>query len=588
MQLAAFFYNQMILQGKGTAQGVAVGRVYVYNEKFNIPKESLVSSGKEQSHLDRYYSIKKEALNELDKIKKSMEDVDPLKAEIFDAHKEIVEDIIINEEIPARILNERWTGDWAIYHVYETVIGVLKKTPDPLIAERAADFDDVRAMLLRLWYGQKSSSLSDLKEPCIIAAREIKPSGAAGINTGKVLAIITEEGGVTSHAAIIAKSFGIPAVLGVEGLLNHVKQGQYAAVDAEKGSVIIDPEEEIIKSYRKKSGELSRGRKDTDAFLKKEGRTACGVKIDIGLNISSANDNELNAQSYTDSVGLFRTEFLFLGRNTLPSEEEQFNAYRKVLKTFGKRPVILRVLDIGGDKKISSVEQKQEDNSFLGNRGIRFCFSYPDIFKTQLRAALRASAYGNLWIMLPMIGSLDDIKKSKEIIEEVKDQLKKEKVQIGGVKTGIMIEVPSIALTAAFAAKEADFASIGSNDLCQYLCAADRMNAAVENYYQSYHPAVFKVIKDAVSAFKTLEKPISICGEMGSDPLAVKALIGCGLRKFSMGAASVAAVKKAVAGVTVAQTEEIARKILEMSTASEIENFLNSSYNVNGTSKSSG
>jgi phosphotransferase system enzyme I (PtsI) len=566
----------MILQGKGTAQGIAVGRVHIYNEKFNIPAESTVPVGKEQAQLDRYYSIKKQALAELEKIKRSLEDVDPLKAEIFDAHKEIVEDIIINEEIPARILNERWAGHWAIYHVYETVIGVLKKTADPLIAERAADFDDVRAMLLRLWYGQKSSSLSELKEPCIIAAHEIKPSGAAGINSGKVLAILTEEGGVTSHAAIIAKSFGIPAVLGVNGLLSHVKQGQYVAVDAEKGTVIIDPEEEVIKSYLKKSGDLSRNKKDTEVFLKKEGRTACGAKIDIGLNISGTDDEELNAHSYTDAVGLFRTEFLFLGRDTLPSEEEQFIAYRKVLKSFGKRPVILRVLDIGGDKQITSVEQDIEDNSFLGNRGIRFCFSYPDIFETQLRAALRASIYGNLWIMLPMIGSLDDIKKAKEIIEETKNKLKKEKVQFGEVKIGIMIEVPSIALIANLAVKEVDFASIGSNDLCQYVCAADRMNSAVENYYQTYHPAVFRVIKEAVSAFNNVEKSISICGEMGSDLLAIPALIGCGLRKFSMGAASVAAVKRMVSGVTIAQAEEISQKVLELPSAEEIKKYLNS------------
>jgi len=265
----------------------------------------------------------------------------------------------------------------------------------------------------------------------------------------------------------------------------------------------------------------------------------------------------------------------------LPSEEEQFNAYRKVLKSFGKKPVILRILDIGGDKQISSIEQKKEDNSFLGNRGVRFCFSYPDIFKTQLRAAFRASSYGNLWIMLPMVGSLDDIKKAKGIIEEIKNKLKKEKVQIGDVKIGIMIEVPGIALIADLAAKEVDFASIGSNDLCQYLCAADRMNKAVEDYYQSYHPAVFKLIKETVAAFKKAEKPISICGEMSGDPLAVPALIGCGLRKFSMGAAAVAAVKRAIAGITVAQAEETAQKIMELSTAGEIEKFLNTSYNIN-------
>jgi len=564
----------MILKGKGVAPAFAVGHIYIYDDKFDIPCESLVPSGEEQAHLDRYYAIKKEAMDELEKLKSSVVSVDPMKAEIFTAHKEIVEDIIINEEIPARILNEHWSGDWAIYQVYETVLGVLRKTSDSLIAERAADFDDIRAMLLRLWYGQKSSSLSSIKEPCVVAARELKPSGTAGFNSGKILAIITETGGVTSHAAIIAKSYGIPAVLGIEGLLSYVKQGQRAAVDAVEGTVIIDPDEDIVKEYQEKGGAFYRDRKDAETFQERDAVTSCGVKINIDLNISNANDDELGAQSYTDGVGLFRTEFLYMGRNALPSEEEQFTIYRKVLECFGKKPVILRVLDIGGDKQIPYIEQKHEDNSFLGIRGIRLCFSNPEILKTQLRAALRASLYGNLWIMFPMVGSVDDIRKAKKIIAEIKGNLKKENVRFGEIKIGIMIEIPGIALIADLAAKEVDFASIGSNDLCQYLCAADRMNAAVETYYQSYHPAVFRMIKETVSAFNNAKKPISICGELGSDPFAIPVLLGLGLRKFSMGAASVAVVKRAIAAVTIAQAEEKAKKALGFSTALEIENFL--------------
>ncbi|GBU29163.1 phosphoenolpyruvate-protein phosphotransferase [Treponema sp. R8-4-B8] len=564
----------MILKGKGIAPGIAVGHIYIYDEKFDIPCESFVPQGEEQAHLARYYSIKKEAINEIEKLRLSVSSVDPVKAEIFTAHKEIVEDLIINEEIPARILNEHWAGDWAIYQVYETVLGVLRKTSDSLIAERAADFDDIRALLLRLWYGQKSTSLSSLKEPCVIAARELKPSGTAGLNSGNILAILTETGGITSHAAIIAKSYGIPAVLGIEGLLSAVKQGQLSAVDAAQGTVIIDPEEEIVKEYQEKSGVFNRDRKDAETFQKREAVTACGTRIDIDLNISNANDDELDAQSYTDGVGLFRTEFLYMGRNTLPSEEEQFETYKKVLERFGKRPVILRVLDIGGDKQVPYMEQNHEDNPFLGKRGIRLCFSNPEIFKTQLRAAIRASLYGNLWLMLPMVGSIDDIKKARKIIAEIKNALKKENVQFGEFKIGIMIEIPSIALIAGLAAKEVDFASIGSNDLCQYLCAADRMNADMEPYYQSYHPSVFKLIKEVVSVFNNAKKPISICGELGSDPAAIPVLIGLGLRKFSMGAASVAAVKRAIASVTVEQAEEMARKALSFSTASKIEKFL--------------
>jgi len=564
----------MVLQGKGAAPGAAVGSIYVYNEKFSIPAESLAEAGQEQSQLDRYLTIKKHALNELEGIRLSMEKVDPGKAQIFDAQKEIVEDIIINEEIPARILNDHWAGDWAIYQVYETVLKVLRKTADPLIAERSADFDDVRALLLKLWYGQNTRGLSDLKEPVIIAARDLKPSDTAGLDRSKVLAILTETGGVTCHTAIIAKSYGIPAILGIEGLLNHVKQGQLAAVNAEDGTVTLDPEEEIAAQLREKSGAFTREKQDAQVYRDSEACTSCGVKIDIGLNISNSNKEELSAQDYTDSVGLFRTEFLFMGQNTLPSEEYQYAAYKKVLEAYGTKPVYLRTLDIGGDKQVAGIEMKREDNPFLGNRGLRLCFSEKDIFITQIKAALRASIYGNLWLMLPMVSSIDDIRKAKEIISNVKDQLNSEKIKFGEVKIGIMIEVPSIALIADLAAKEIDFASIGSNDLCQYLCAADRMNSSVEAYYNQYHPAMFKLIKDIIDAFSKEGKPVSICGELGSDIKAVPLLIGLGLKKLSMGAASVAEVKKVISNLSIAACEELAKKALDAASADEIEGLL--------------
>ena len=564
----------MVLKGKGAACGAAVGRIYIYNEKFNIPVENFVCAGEEQSHLDRYLSVKNEALKELEEIRLSMQKADADKAEIFGAHQEIVEDIIINEEIPARILNQRWTGDWAIYQVYETILGVLRNTPDPLISERAVDFDDVRALLLKLWYGQKADGLGNLKKPCIIAARELKPSDTASLDRDNVLAIITEAGGVTSHTAIIAKSYGIPAVLGIDGLMGFVKQGQLAAVDADKGIVTLDPEKSVTEELLEKSSSFLRDRQAAETFRDSKAGTACGVEIEIGLNISNFNEDEKAAESYTDSAGLFRTEYLFLGHNKLPSEEEQFTFYSKVLKCFGEKPVVLRTLDIGGDKQITGIKHKPEENPFLGNRGIRFCFSNPEIFKTQIRAALRAALYGNLWLMLPMVGSLEDIRRAKEHIAAACEELKKEGLPFGNIKTGIMIEVPSIALVADHAAREADFASIGSNDLCQYLCAADRMNSAVEPYYHHYHPGMFRIIKETITAFTEAGKPISICGELGSDPLAVPVLIGLGMRKFSMAAPSVAAVKRAIASVTIEKAQELAEKVLQIPSAGEIEQFL--------------
>jgi len=565
----------MTLTGKGTAAGAAIGKIHIFNDRFKVPIETFISEEEGQSHLDRYNSIKTLALAELEEIKLSMEQIDPAKASIFEAHKEIVEDIIINDEIPVKILNEHWSGDWAIYQVYESIILVLRQTDDPLLYERAVDFDDVRALLLGLWYGQKNDGLASLKEPVIIASHELKPRDTANLDKNNVLAILTETGGLTSHTAIISKSYGIPAVLGIEGLLNTVKQGQLAAVNARDGTVILDPPEEIKNDFIKRTNAYRLDMEDAQAFLYKECFTSCGEKIEIGVNIAgSLNDRIL--EKTADNVGLFRTEFLFLERNSLPQEEEQFTVYRKVLESFNNKPVVLRTLDIGADKKLPCMDIKREENPFLGNRGIRFCFNSPDIFKTQLRAALRASVYGNLWLMFPMIGSLEDIRKANELLKDVKFDLNKEGVAFGEIKTGIMIEVPSIALIANLAALEVDFASIGSNDLCQYLCAADRMNADVESYYQSYHPALWKLLKEIITAFKDAGKPISICGELASDNYAVPALIGLGLRKLSMGAAAIPVIKRKIASITIGKAKQITEKILSLSNAEEIERYLKS------------
>jgi phosphotransferase system enzyme I (PtsI) len=429
-------------------------------------------------------------------------------------------------------------------------------------------------LLLRLWYGKKNEGLSSLSEPVIIAAQDLMPSDTASLDRNKALALITEKGGMTSHTAIIARSYGIPTVFGIHGLLDAVKHGQFAVVNADEGEVILDPEGEVAAEYEKKHDVFRRDKQDAEKYFLREARTADGEKIDIGLNISGISGDELSAASCADSVGLFRTEFLYMGRDALPDEDEQFYAYKKVLECFGERPVILRTLDIGGDKQLSNMNLAREENPFLGNRALRFCFSNPDIFKTQLRAALRACVFGNMWLMFPMVTSIDDIRRAKEIIASVKEELEKEEKPFGQFKTGIMIEIPSIALLAEHAAREVDFASIGSNDLCQYLCAADRMNGEVEPYYQSYHPAMFKLIKEVTSAFTQYGKPVSICGELAGDTLAVPVLAGLGLRKFSMGAASVAAVKRTLCSITVKRAKEIADKVLECATAEEVKREL--------------
>jgi len=570
----------MVLKGKSAAPGIVTGSIHIFNDETITPSQSFIPSGEERIHLDRYQSVKKQVIEELETIRLSMEKVDAAKALIFEAQKEIADDIIINEEIPVRILNEKWSGGWAIYQVYENVISLLRKTEDPLIAERAADFDDVRNHLLKLWYAgetaQNKEGLSRLTEPVIIAAHDLKPTDTVCLDKSKVLAILTEKGGETCHTAIIARSFGIPSVLGIEGLLNFVKQGQQAVVDAVEGKVVIDPSRDIISDYLKKSESYRRDRENAETFRNREGRTSCGTKIDIGLNISAAfeDDNELEAEKFTDYAGLLRTEFLFLGRNSAPAEDDQFNYYRKVLECFGKKPVILRTLDIGADKQAAYLNIKREDNPFLGIRGVRYCFENTEIFTTQIKAALRSSVYGNLWLMLPMIGSIEEIKKAKEIIALAKKELKSENKKFGDYKLGIMIEVPSIALIADIAAREADFASVGTNDLCQYVCAADRANSSAVPYYNQFHPAMFRLLKQINAAFSAAGKPLSICGELGSDPLAAPALIGLGFRKLSMAASSVADVKRKIMSITLERAQEAAEKVLKMPAAGDIKKYL--------------
>ena len=573
----------MILKGKSAAAGIVTGSIYIYNDETFTPSESFIPLGEEQAHLDRYQFVKKLVIEELEAVRLTMEKLDPAKALIFEAQKEIADDIVINEEIPAKILNDKWAGDWAIHKVYEGVISLLRLTKDAIISERTADFDDVRSQLLKFWYAgdldrKKNEGLSRLTEPVIIVSYDLKPSDTASLDKDKVLAILTETGGETCHTAIIARSYGIPAVLGIEGLLGKVKQGQYAAVNAAEGTVIIDPSDDVISDFKKKSELFKLDMAAAKSFRDRECRMKSGEKVDIGLNVSTAfeNEDELKAQKYSDYAGLLRTEFLFLGRNDAPPEDEQFAYYRNILECFGKKPVILRALDIGADKQVPYLNIKREENPFLGIRGIRYCFENLKIFTTQLRAVLRSSVYGNLWLMLPMIGSIEEIIKAKEIIEQVKIDLKKEKKPFGDFKLGIMIEVPSIALIADAAAREADFASIGTNDLCQYVCAADRANSFAESYYNQFHPAMFRLLKQINSAFTAACKPLSICGELGSDTLAAPVLIGLGFRKLSMGAASIAEIKRRIASITLEQAEKAAGEVLKMTTVEEVKKYLSS------------
>ena len=554
----------MVLRGNGVSKGVAIGEIFLY-QPF-IPQTTEVQySGDPKQYLEQYEALCLQARAELQAIRERMMQTDAEKAAIFSAQMEILCDEVMDEEIRDGIQYDTWMPDWAVETVYSRYERRLQKAGDPLIRERAADLKDVKNRLLRIWCGVPQQSLAQLEKPVIIAAHDLLPSDTAVMERDHVLGIVTESGGTTSHSAIIARSYGIPAVLGIPNLLPRLTNGEKVILDAVDGVLITRPDGKQEKEMRTKQKEYEIQAARIQKYLHRDPLTADGERIEIGLNIGSARPEDLEGSSVTDFGGLFRTEFLYMDNDHLPTEEEQIIQYQKALLEYAPRPVVLRTLDIGGDKTLPYFPLPQEQNPFLGKRALRLCFDSPELFRTQLRAALRASVAGQLWIMLPMVSSIEEIKRAKALLEQAKQELRQEKLPFDeGVKLGIMIEIPAVAVIADLIAPEVDFASIGTNDLCQYLMAVDRMNPEVTSYYQSYHPALFRLIGYVVERFKQAGKPICICGELGGDPLAAPVLVGLGMRKLSMSLSSVAAVKRALAGFTVKQMEEMARAVENM------------------------
>lgn len=562
-----------IFRGTPVSPGIAEGKVYLYQAFSCDVFESYVPEGREQEAFAEYQAAVQAADAELVAIIRSFSETDADKAKIFSAHREILDDEEIADEIRMAILDESKSADFAVDSVYTAFATLLAKAGDALIAARAADIRDVRNRVVRILHGEAEKNLSRLGEPAIVVAHDLLPSDTATLDKKNVLAIITEVGGTTSHSAILARSYGIPAVLGVPDATNALPDGSFAAVDAMTGEVYLEPDEPALLLLHEKKAAFAADKQDAARYLAADGRLADGTRIEIGLNIGSA--EETGALRNCDFVGLFRTEFLYMQTESLPNEEEQFEAYRRVLVDAAGKPVTLRTLDIGGDKTLPGLPMPHEENPFLGNRALRLCLTHKELFYTQLRAALRASVYGNLWLMFPMVGTLDDIRAAKTAVQEAQRQLEERGIPFDPkVRVGIMIEIPSIAMIADRAAQECDFASVGTNDLCQYLHAADRMNPQTEAYYQSFSPAMFRTLKMIFEAFTAAGKPVSVCGELAGNPLAAPALAGLGLRKFSMNASAVASVKRALSHATLDQCRALAEQVCAQDTEADVKALL--------------
>lgn len=565
----------MQLKGTAVSQGYAVGEAFLYRPYTPELEESYIKESETESAIAAYRNARLAARAELEAIIYRLEQRKDSKSKIFSAHIGILFDPAIEEDVEELICEELYSPQWAVKKTYDKYIRIIKKGRDKTIGERADDLKDVSTRLLRCMSGVAEANLSVFEKPIILVAHDLMPSDTAGLDRNSVLAILTEVGGPTSHSAIIAKSYGIPAVLAVPELTGLVTNGDLLAVDACKGTVELSPDRECVEEHSILAEAFALQKEKSDKYRAIECRTADGIHIDINLNIAGGTPEELEAASYLDGIGLFRTEFLFMGRDRLPDEEEQYEAYKNILSAFGGKPVTLRTLDIGGDKQTACIAQPREDNPFLGRRALRLCFDMPELFKTQIRAALRASVFGKLWLMLPMVGSMEDIYLAKKYIREAEEELTAQGIPYDHeYKLGIMVEIPSIALMADLAAQEVDFASIGSNDLCQYTLAVDRMSPTVSKYYQPFNPGVIRLIKYTVDLFNMAGKPVCICGEMGGDPAAALLLVGLGMRKLSMSIASVARVKELLSRFSTTQAEQLALQALSQKTASGAEDII--------------
>lgn len=562
--------------GIAASAGYAIGEAYILqNQEIKVIKKKLSEAQKpaELARLEQEISTAKQEIEELRLL--TSQKIGDVEAEIFDAHIMLLEDPEYLSGIRDKINVEAYNAEWAVEEVTEQFLAIFTSLDDEYIRERAADLKDVSQRLLRRLMGISQVKLSELSGKKVVIARELTPSDTTQLNRDVIIGIVTSIGGRTSHSAIMARSLEIPAVVGVQSVLDFVTANDIVIVDGIEGKVIINPSEEVLKDYEKKQEEFAAKQSALQDFVHKPSFTKDGVQVELAANIGSPEDAHNAVKNGAEGIGLYRTEFLYMGRKNLPTEEEQFLAYKEVAEIFGKHPVVIRTLDIGGDKELDYLDLPKEMNPFLGYRAIRLCLDRVDLFKTQLRAILRASVYGNIKIMYPMIATLEELRAANALLSEVKGELRSANIPFNQeLEIGMMIEIPSAAVMADMFAKEVDFFSIGTNDLVQYTMAADRMNERVSYLYQPFNPAVLRLIQGVIAAAHKENKWAGMCGEMAGDAAAIPVLLGMGLDEFSMSASSIPAARKLLSALSRKELEDIAREVLLMSDAKEIRQYI--------------
>ena len=564
-----------MVSGTGASAGIGIGKVVILKEEtLAIKRETVADTEAEKARFKKA-------------VEKSIEDTQALaddmaqrigekEAEILNGHLMLLQDPMMTMEIEGKIDGEKLCSEAAVEDVCTMYADMFASMDDELMQQRAADMRDVKTRMQKVLLGVRSVDVSSLPAGSVLVSEDLTPSVTAGINPANVTGIVTELGGRTSHSAILSRALEIPAVVAASGILSQVKDGDEIILDGETGEIFIQPDESLKAEYETKKDIYLKEKEELKKYIGKETVTKDGVRIETAANIGRPEDVDRVLSYDAEGIGLFRTEFLFMDRTAMPTEEEQFEAYRKVAVAMDGKPVIIRTLDIGGDKEIPYMGLKKDENPFLGYRAIRFCLDRKDdIYRPQLRALLRASAFGAIKIMIPMVTCLEEYREAKALIQEIMKELDEKGIAYNkDIQTGIMVETAAASLMADVFAREVDFFSIGTNDLTQYTMSVDRGNDKVSYLYSTFNPAVLRSIRHIIECGRKEGIMVGMCGEAASDPLMIPLLVAFGLNEFSMSASAVLKARKMITECDSRELQEMADKAMSLTTAGEIESFM--------------
>lgn len=562
--------------GIGASAGIGIGSVVIVKEPSLAYDNVTVSDAVAEK--ERFNNALEKCIAKTQAMAEDMKTrVGAKEAEILEGHVLLLMDPELTGQIESNIENEKMCAEAAVEQVCDMYAQMFSSIEDEMFQQRATDVCDIKTRLLKILLDVEDLDLAAVPQGTVLVAEDLTPSMTAGINPANVVGVLTEIGGKTSHSAILARALEIPAVLSIEGIVSKVENGQKVILDGSTGQVFASPDEDTLKEYTAKREEYLAEKAALQAFVGKESATADGHVVELCANIGKPEDALKVVECDGEGIGLFRTEFLFMDRPQVPTEDEQFEAYKKVAETLEGKPVIIRTLDIGGDKEIPYLGLAKEENPFLGFRAVRLCLKRDDLYRPQLRALLRASAYGEIKIMVPMISCIDELRAVKAMIEEIKAELDEKGIPYNkDIQVGIMVETPAASLMADAFAKEADFFSIGTNDLTGYTMAADRGNPDVAYLYSTYNPAVLRSIERVIKAGKAEGTMVGMCGEAAADPLLTPLLLSFGLDEFSVSATSILATRKTISLWTMEEANAVAEKAMTLVTEEEVREYLES------------